>query len=184
MWIFIRTNYWARQRPVVNKLRPNRMLDEATARAEQPPDWASGGVTAEGLRFHRDPPLLPEQEWAYSETTANHFEFGSSMNEHQMHYLRSMAELLRRYKVQVIVLHIPVEAGRDSAVVSEALAWKQLFGPQTVILGLPSKVLFLRDYRIPSTTLLFRDPYHFNENGFEFFSAAIIPAILPLVDAD
>lgn len=162
------------------------------ARHNRVSDW-SGDVTAPGqprtdelgyygarfVRVERRPPVIPAREMIYEPGGAGKFRFlNRRPNDYQWRFLLRLAGLLRQHHVQVLFLNTPMPEERDNNFVQERLPWMELFGPGTRVIGVAPARLFAG----MSEEDLYLHYYdqHLNRNGREYFTRAILPAMLAI----
>jgi hypothetical protein len=92
-------------------------------------------------------------------------------------FLLKLVELCRRKQVPLAMLNIPQSPERYSDKVLELKNWKASFGEDVPIIGIPPAVLFAGLSDDDLDKLRFDDA-HLNANGSEFFTRAVVPAIL------
>lgn len=133
------------------------------------------------VRFRPSPPEFTADSLIYSDKTKENFSFKDQrLPEYQELYLDALVELLKQHDVNLVFLNVPQFFERESEKVIEYQNWQARFGPGVTLIGVPPRKLFagLDEH---STELLHCDIDHFNGNGNEFFTEAIMPAILEAV---
>jgi hypothetical protein len=118
----------------------------------------------------------------YSADTKTNFEFSTApLPAWQMHFARQFAAMMREHGVRPVMLYLPVLAEARSPVILERAFWPQTLDGVT-LLGIPPAKLFgtLSEAEVRR---LYGDPYHFNENGEEYFTPLITPALFELYEA-
>ena len=105
-----------------------------------------------------------------------------AMPDWQSHFARQFGRLAKAYGVQLVLLHLPVMAERNSPVITESCYWPDLLETQVAMLGVPAGRLFagLSESEVDK---LYFDPVHFNLNGQEYFTKLITPALLQLYES-
>jgi hypothetical protein len=119
----------------------------------------------------------------FSETTKVNFEFSSTpLPDWQIHFAKKLAELFQQYRVQPVMLHLPVLAEAHASVMAERADWPAIFGSHFKLLGVAPGKLFggLSDDEVHK---LYGDPVHFNRNGQEYFTPLITPVLIQLYEA-
>jgi hypothetical protein len=165
------------------------------ARANQVSDW-SGEIPEAGRprsdehgfygspfqRFVRTPPGLRPADLLYSPATAGQFQFlGRMPNDYQLKFLHRTADLLSRAHVPVVILNTPLGSEIGQTIVQERIFWPDVFGAATRIIGVPSSVLF-EGLASPQIEKFYMDD-HLNRNGREYFTGAIVPALLEVYES-
>ncbi|MCZ2078825.1 MAG: hypothetical protein LC130_27990 [Bryobacterales bacterium] len=134
-------------------------------------------------RWTPKPPDIPVRDMIYSEQTRGRFHFtGQVLNPFQMHFLKLTFELLRRHEVKTVLLNIPVWTDRESTRAIERMPWPGLFGKDITLIGIPPASLFQGMSPDEVDRLFYNDydwpNHHFNQNGNEFFTRVIAPALV------
>lgn len=133
------------------------------------------------VRFRPRPPEFSAEFLTFSDETKQNFRFKEQrLPEYQEHYLDALVELLKEHDVKLVFLNVPQLFERGSDKVIEYQDWQARFGPEVTLIGVPPRRLFggLDEHSIE---LLHCDIDHFNWNGNEFFTEAMMPAILEAV---
>jgi hypothetical protein len=131
----------------------------------------------------RRPPALPADSLLYCASTASQFRFENDpFPEYHMHFLRRMGALLQEHGVRTLVLNVPIDRDRGASVMRERLYWPDLFGPETYMAGIPSALLF--EGFSDEEFYRFYEDQHLNRNGREYFTAALLPAIVDVYDRE
>ncbi|HEX6127005.1 MAG TPA: hypothetical protein VFZ23_16650 [Pyrinomonadaceae bacterium] len=139
------------------------------------------GVGANPLTFERfapQAPRLPATDLIYSDSTKDLFKFSNTrIPAHQDYYLERVVELLRENGVPFAILNVPQYSERRHDKVIELENWQERFGADIPLMGISPTTLFagLSDKEVEK---LHSDHEHFNLNGCEFYTDAILPAIL------
>lgn len=118
----------------------------------------------------------------FSPATKNDFEFSAApLPGWQVHFAQQLAKLFREHNVQPVMLQLPVLAEVRVPLVPERADWPQIFGDDVKLLGIPPAKLFggLADAEVLK---LYGDPVHFNQNGQEYFTRLITPALLQIYE--
>ncbi len=123
-------------------------------------------------------------------TAANpnkNFEFsGVPLPVWQFHFARQFGMLAEAHNCHLVMLHIPtLDPAFDpiqSTAIQERAFWPSIFSTNMALVGIPSNQLFqgLTDDKIKK---LYFDPLHLNQNGMEFFTRLITPALLEQYEA-
>ena len=129
-------------------------------------------------KFIPIPPSFPTERMILSRR--NPEQFRSVHDEvpfYQKLFLEQIVDLCRRKQVALVMLNIPQHAERHSDQVLERMDWKASFGDDVPVIGIPPTLLFSGLSEMDQERLRFDDA-HFNANGSEFFTRAVLPAIL------
>ena len=129
-------------------------------------------------RFAPEPPSLAGADMIYSDSTRELFDFTEQpIPEYQTYHLDRIIELLRKNGVPFAILNIPQYSERKNNKIVELRDWRTRFGADTPLIGIPPRALFsgLSEAEVEK---LHGDHEHLNLNGCEFYTRAILPAIL------
>lgn len=155
-----------------------------------------GAITAR-IGFRENPSAEPEPfvEFApqtgtpspgvyiYSSDTKTNFVFSSSgLPPTQLHFAQKFAALAREYGCKLVILHVPTFDERHSAIISEPTFWPDALHTEVTMMGIPPASMFrgLTDDQIKK---LFSDSVHLNENGQDYFTTLITPALLKIYES-
>jgi hypothetical protein len=119
----------------------------------------------------------------YSPAEKSDFEFAKTpLPAWQAHFARKLAELAQTNGCKLVMLHIPVLADAPLTALRERAFWPDIFGRDFRLLGIPPAKLFtgLTDEELH---WLFTNSGHFNENGMDYFTRLITPALLQIYEA-
>lgn len=168
-------------RQVLSLARENRVRDWSgdVPAPGQPRTDEVGYYGAPFVRVERTPPAIPASEMIHGQGGAGKFRFlDRRPNDYQWRFLQRLAALLRQHKVQVIFLNTPMPEERANEFVQERLRWMDIFGPDTRVVGVAPARLFAG----MSEEDLYLHYYdqHLNRNGREYFTKAILPALLSI----
>ncbi|MGD0547519.1 MAG: hypothetical protein ABR991_06775 [Terracidiphilus sp.] len=105
---------------------------------------------------------------------------GPALGSYQMHFARLIAELAKKKRCRIVLLHIPTDAEFQDASIPELDDWMTQLGPSHKIIAIPSAQLFEGMDRTQFDRF-YRDA-HLNENGSRYFTQAILPAMLQAYD--
>lgn len=161
-------------------LRPDR---------SRPPAFADGfGSNIESLGMARDPdafvpfapprPTIAPVAATYSADTQDNFKFTNDYpTPHQDLYLHHLVKLLDEKRTPLAIINIPLYEERSNDKVVERFDWSKRYGGHIKLVGIPPTTLFagLDEQQLE---LLFGDPRHFNKNGAEYFTEAMLPTLL------
>jgi len=126
--------------------------------------------------------VSPEAVCVYSPATKTNFLFASEpLPAWQVYFARKLAALSRQHDTRLMMLHLPVIQEMRSSVIPERACWPELLDAQISLMGIPPAKLFasLSDDDVRK---LYSDYSHFNQNGMEFFTRLVTPAILQVYD--
>ena len=167
-------------RDLLTIIRPN--LPSASPWAKElGADKAYIGQNRDPLRFEKfspDPPTIEARQLIYSAETRENYEFlNDPIGPYQDRFFSKTVELIRSKNVPVVMINIPQSTERRNTKIRERQDWSRKFSADIPLIGIPPAVLFkgLSDEEIDK---LYFDPAHFNANGNEFFTRAILPAIV------
>lgn len=170
-------------RQLVNYLRPNRLVQTPALIQKLGAQSEYGGVGYYGGPFvpePRIPPTFASDSMLSHGATDPNFDFnGDPLGPYHQHWAREIGNLARQYNVPFAMIHVPEDTEKGSTRIPERMYWPEVIGlPTAPILGIPSATLF-RDTPADQIRNYYYDQ-HFNDNGREFFTRAITPAILDL----
>ncbi len=189
-------------RQLLSLVRPNPMEDPGHAR---PNIWSTGyrtpnlaqnlGALRVRLAYGFKKDFVPFQPrggateadvLVYSAETRDRFEFSGRparpVSAYQFHFVRKLAQLCRERRTQLVILKIPVldETGDRVSVAAPELN-PEIPGAHPEIVGIPPAKLFA-GISAADAPKLFYDVSHLNQNGQDFFTPLITPALLKLYD--
>lgn len=100
----------------------------------------------------------------------------------QAHFARQFAMLAEKHGCKLVMLHFPDLDKVQATVIRERVFWPAIFSTNMALVGIPAQPMFrgLTDDEIKK---LFSDKEHLNQNGMEFFTPLVTPALLELYDA-
>jgi hypothetical protein len=170
-------------RQVVNYLRPNRLIQNPVLVQDLGSQSEYGHIGYYGGPFipesHIPPVFTPDSIISHGSSDP-HFDFnGYPLGPYHQHWAREIGNLAKQYNVPFVMMHIPEDTEKGDPRVSERMYWPEVVGlPSAPIIGIPSATLFRG---IPADQIKnYYYDQHFNDNGREFFTRAITPAILDL----
>ncbi len=133
-------------------------------------------------RFTPPAPPFSSAELIYSDSTSNGFRFeDNQLPAHQDYYLEKLMELLREREVPLAILNVPQYGERDNDQIIERLDWPRRFGSDIPIIGVRPSLLFA-GLDEEGVEKLHSDLQHFNLNGSEYYTHAVLPAILDVYE--
>lgn len=119
----------------------------------------------------------------YSPQTADKFQFalGSSTPSLQTYFAQKLAALAVDHASALVCLNIPFYPNRQVANIHERYNWAEIMHEPVTLVGIPPATLFAG---IPDDDIakLYWDPYHFNENGQQFYTRLVAPDLISLYD--
>ncbi len=134
------------------------------------------------VRFTPPPPVFSGEELIYTDSNKTSFRFlNEKPSEHQNYYLREIFNLAGKKDVPLIMLNIPQYAERRKETVLETQNWSENYKPETPMIGIPPGKLF-EGLSEDGIEKLYCDDDHFNVNGTEYFTKAILPGILKVYE--
>jgi hypothetical protein len=171
-------------RNLLSLLRPNRLESspfEATLGAN-PTDLGPGNGPFTPLML-QPPRLTPAHvlsTFGASRTIRwGHTTLGPRQRRYARGYAAAIRDVLDGHRVHVAFVRPPAEAeAHDDSLSADGL-WMQTFGLDTTVLAVPPDELFagLSDEQIAQ---LYSDHHHFNRNGAELLTPALVPSLLEL----
>ena len=170
-------NHWE---IIANGPNPATNLGCLSLRQGFAPDPMAANATFEP--FTPENSARPADAIIYSAETKTNFEFSSApLPEWQEHFARQFAARLKERGVRPVMLDLPALAEVRSPVIRERTFWPEIFPGDAVLLGIPPAKLFgtLTDAEVLK---LYGDPYHFNQNGQQYFTRLITPALIKLYE--
>jgi hypothetical protein len=150
------------------------------------------GANKEFLGMYRDPkkferytpefPVFSSSDLIFSSSNQDRYRFtNEEITPHQNHYLDKMIELLKAKGVSMAMLNVPQYSEKYSDKIIERQDWAKKFKTEIPLIGIPPTVLFagLNEKEIEK---LHCDREHFNMNGNEYYTRAILPAVLEVFE--
>jgi len=119
----------------------------------------------------------PADVCIYSDATRQSFHFsGNAIPPMQSAFARKIADLARAREVKLVCLHLPTSTEMKSSVIEEPVFWPDFFQGDVTLAGIPPARLWagMAGEDIPK---LFWNYEHLNQNGQEYFTAVIAPAL-------
>jgi hypothetical protein len=133
-------------------------------------------------RFTPDTGANPTDAIVYSAATKAMFQFSDSpLPAWQAHFAKKFAALVAEKHSRLVLLHVPELTDAGQSAIPEREFWPETLQMDVTLLGIPPKKLFagLNDEEIYK---LFGEPYHLNQNGQEYFTWLITPALLKIYE--
>lgn len=118
----------------------------------------------------------------YSPSSRQLFDFSSTpLPAWHVGFARRFAALAKAHGCQLVLLNIPVYDERRSAVIQQRAFWPDLLSANVWMLGIPPAKMFggLTDEEVRK---LYYDPLHLNQNGQEYFTRLIMPALFKIYE--
>lgn len=170
-------------RQLVNHPRPNRLVQNRQLVTRLGSQSEYGSVGYFGGPFvaePRTPPEIPTSSMFSRGPEDQNFDFdGVPLGPYHRHWAREIGNLAKQYNIPFAMMHIPEDLEKGMTRVPERMYWPDVIGiPSAPILGIPSATLF--HDTPPSEIRNYYYDQHFNDNGKEFFTRAITPAVLDL----
>ncbi|HTH52314.1 MAG TPA: hypothetical protein VL495_00105 [Edaphobacter sp.] len=170
-------------RQLVNYLRPNLLVQNPQLVVSLGSQSDYGSVGYYGGPFvpePRTPPQITEDSIFCHGPSDSNFDFaGVPLGPYHQHWAREIGNLAKEYHVPFALIHVPEDTEKGMTRVPERMYWPDVIGiPSAPILGIPSATLF-RDTPASEVSNYYYDQ-HFNDNGKEFFTRAIAPAVMDL----
>lgn len=133
-------------------------------------------------RFVPPAPVFASDELLLTEATRAEFQFtNEELPKYQEHYLNELVDFLRTQKVPLVVLNVPQYNERSNGRVIERFDFAARFDPSIPLIGVSPARLF-NGLSAEEIERLHGDRYHFNANGNEFFTSAVMPALIDVFD--
>ena len=123
------------------------------------------------------PPTAPVERWIHTECSDE-----GTLSDYARHFYGLLGRTCADRGIPIIVLDIPDYGESDRVAPSFVADWPQLLGGEVHLVGLPGAELFAGIGPEERERIFF--DYHFNRNGSEWFTEALIPALLEILDAD
>ena len=145
-------------------------------------DWGAGRDPRKFVRLTPPAPVFKSEKMIYSSEISEQFFFtGEPIPNHQFLYFQKLVELLKRENVPFAIINIPQYTERHSARVVERNNWSAVFGTEIPLVAIPPATLFagLSGEEIDR---MYYDDMHFNSNGNEYFTKAILPAVMEVYE--
>lgn len=127
--------------------------------------------------------VRPSDVCFYSPETKAKFAFSSAgVPPLQLYFARKLAALARDHGCRLVMVHIPTFDERRSPVISMPAFWPEALPADVTMIGIPPAALFkgLSDDEIRR---LYSNPSHLNQNGQDYFSALMTPALLKIYES-
>jgi len=166
----------------LSKIRPNLVDPHLT----ESPTFGThykdlGYYGAPFVREDRNPPAIPVADMIYSPATAASFNFnGARLGPYQLHFVKALADPLRRTGTYLALLHVTVAGEIGSGVIPERMPWADLVNTPLSIVGIPDAVLFAGKSSEQYYHYFFDQ--HMNTNGKMLFTRAIAPALIAIYE--
>lgn len=124
----------------------------------------------------------PADVCAFGPETKTNFQFATApLAAWEVFFVKQFAGLTRGGRCQFVMLHLPVLSEVRATTLAERAFWPEIFTTNFALVGIPPAKLFggLTDAGVRK---LYADPVHFNQNGQEYFTTLITPALLQLYE--
>ena len=168
---------------------------EIHSRAESIPDQL-GAITAR-IGFRSSPQAAPESFTNYvpetdiepravcflSPATRASFSFTKAgLPPMQLYFAQKLAALAKEHDCRLVVVHVPTFDERRAPFISTPVYWPEALDGDVVMLGIPPTTMFqgLADDEIRE---LYSDSVHLNENGQNYFTKLMTPALLNIYES-
>jgi len=130
--------------------------------------------------------VSPADVCIFSPATKTQFQFSKSVaSPMQLQFARKFAALAKEHQCKLVCLSAPQPMPMEmrAPVIKEREFWPDAMQAEVSMVGIPPAKLFagLKDEDVLK---LFFNPWHFNKNGQEFFTALVTPSLLHLYDAE
>ncbi|HSY18383.1 MAG TPA: hypothetical protein VK815_08620 [Candidatus Acidoferrales bacterium] len=118
----------------------------------------------------------------YSAENKTPFQFsGPVASPLQLHFGRKFATLAVEHGCKLVCVHLPEISELRATAIQEREFWPDALQADVTMLGIAPAKLF-EGLSEADASKLFLDPYHFNQNGLEYFTPLICPALLEIYD--
>ena len=124
----------------------------------------------------------PSDVCVYSDNTKANFAFSAEpLPLSQIHFLRELTALARQSGCKLVVIHVPIFDERRSPQIAMPAFQPDVLPADVAIVGIPPATFFkgLADDDIRK---LYSDSVHLNQNGQNYFTRLMMPALLKLYD--
>jgi hypothetical protein len=129
------------------------------------------------VRFAPQGGARPEDVCVYSEATKQEFHFsGTAIAPMQAVFARKIAALAREQHVRLVYLHMPQGTETNASGIEEPVFWPDFFQGDVTMAGVPPEKLY-RGMSGEDILKLYWNYEHFNQNGEEYFTRIISPAL-------
>jgi hypothetical protein len=95
----------------------------------------------------------------------------------QLHFAQKFAALVQEHGCKLVLLHIPTFDERRSPWISEPAIWPAALHMDVTMIGIPPATMF-RGMTDDEIRKLYSDSVHLNENGQNYFTSLMTPALL------
>jgi len=124
----------------------------------------------------------PSDVCVYSEATKQDFHFsGDPIPPMQALFARKIAALAQQYHVKLVYLHLPLSTEMKSSVIEEPVFWPDYFHGDVTMVGIPPTRLF-EGMSEEDILKLFHNFEHLNQNGQDYFTRIITPALVQIYE--
>lgn len=154
---------------------PSPFAEDLGADVQQ---MAMGRDVGKFVRIEPPPPGFEASELVGSTDDRSKFRFSKeTVSDYQKVFLIRLFKLASDKKIPLVLLNIPQLHEKHSPKIIGLDDWAREYGVETEIIGIAPAELFegLADSEIEK---LYFDERHFNQNGNEFFTRAVLPGIL------
>lgn len=122
----------------------------------------------------------PADARVYSPASRDAFVFNDAgRDEYQLYFARKLAEICRQHGTWLVALYLPALDERNQTAISWRAPWREFSNGSAMLVGIPAARLFagISDADVQK---LFYNNDHMNQNGQDYFTPLIIPALLNL----
>ncbi len=135
-------------------------------------------------RYQPEHPVSAASVCIYSAQTRANFAFGTRpLQPTSFYFLKKLAALAQKNGTTLLILHFPETDEFNSSKIPERFNWPELLGTSVTLAGVPGATLF-SGMTDQEKLLFFCDPDHLNQNGQEFFTPVITPALIKAYETD
>lgn len=168
-------------RQLVNYVRPNRLVENQQMVAKMGSQLEYGAVGYFGRPFvpePRTPPAIDTDSMISHSAADANFDFnGHPLGPYHLYWARAIGNLSKQYKIPFAMLHVTEDMEKGMTRVPERMYWPAVIGiPSAPVIGVPSATLFQATSAAEVNNYYYDQ--HFNDNGKEFFTRTVAPALL------
>jgi len=126
--------------------------------------------------------IQPGETCIYSAATKTNFAFlNEQLPAWQLFFAQRFCALAQQHGCKLVLMHMPVLADAQKSKIEEKQFWPETLQADIAIVGIPPQNLFrgLADSQVKE---LFSDIVHLNQNGQNFFTPIVTPALINLYE--
>jgi hypothetical protein len=127
--------------------------------------------------------VTPSDLCIYTPATASNFAFSDRpLPVWQTYFLTQFALEAKNHGCQLVLLHVPLLQEKASFKITESAYWPNVLRTDVAMMGIPTATL-LDGMSEKDIKRLFLSDEHMNQNGMEYFTPLIIPALFQLYES-